>query len=150
MKTVGGRGGDSWVFFGWVCAAQVSKFGTCFRKNLLSKWYPVLEIGQFLTPHSRNCVTFNSPFFLKLLLCLLDSYIKIRQFSSCISSLETQAQIGGMRKKSKWVGKNSSVLTLSSSSLFPPGHSRMPAFIKNNQIIFFFFLLFRLLSQQEC
>lgn len=65
MKTVGGRG-NTWVFFGWVCAAQVFKFGACFRKNLHSKWYPVLEIGQFLTPHSRNCVTFNRPFFLKV------------------------------------------------------------------------------------
>ena len=33
----GGGGGGTRVYFGWVCAARVSKFGPRFRKNLHSK-----------------------------------------------------------------------------------------------------------------
>ena len=32
-----GGGGGTRVYFGWVCAARVSKFGPRFRKNLHSK-----------------------------------------------------------------------------------------------------------------
>ena len=53
IRPGGGGGGGTRVYFGWVCAARVSKFGPRFRKNLHSKWYPVLEIGQFLIPRSR-------------------------------------------------------------------------------------------------
>ena len=35
-KAPGGVGGTR-VYFGWVCAARVSKFGPRFRKNLHSK-----------------------------------------------------------------------------------------------------------------
>ena len=41
----GGGGGILGYVFEWVCAAQVSKFGPCFRKDFHSK---------FLIPCSRN------------------------------------------------------------------------------------------------
>ena len=37
-RTTRGGGGGTRVYFGWVCAARVSKFGPRFRKNLHSKW----------------------------------------------------------------------------------------------------------------
>ena len=39
--------GDTRVF-GWVCAAQNSKIGSHFKKNLPLNWYPILKKGQFL------------------------------------------------------------------------------------------------------
>ena len=51
-----GGGGGTWLWFGWVCASRVSKFGPRFKKKMLWKWYPVLEIGYFLLPrHDRLC-----------------------------------------------------------------------------------------------
>ena len=41
----------TWVCFGYMPPSQVSKFGPRLsRQNLHSKWYPVLEMGQFLIP----------------------------------------------------------------------------------------------------
>ena len=55
---------NGYVLCGYTCTTQISKFGPHFRKNLHSKWYPVLEIGQFpLIPRSRNLVNFNSCFW---------------------------------------------------------------------------------------
>ena len=60
-------GGDTRVYFGWVCAAQVSKFGPRpFQKEFEFKMKPVLEIN--LIPRSRNVVNFNSPFLKSLVL----------------------------------------------------------------------------------
>ena len=55
---VGGGYLSVWLSFGWVCATS-----TRFRKNLRSKWYPVLVIGQFWISCSVNFVNFNSPLF---------------------------------------------------------------------------------------
>ena len=70
-KPPGGGGGYSSII--WMGAARVSKIGPRFRKILHSKWYPVLEIGQFLIPRSKNGDNCNSQVFLMLFLCFFDN-----------------------------------------------------------------------------
>ena len=47
-----GRGGSTWVFFGWVCAARDSKLAPRSKKQFPLK----------LIPRSRNGSIFNTPF----------------------------------------------------------------------------------------
>ena len=53
-------GGDTWVFFGWVCAARESKLAPRSKKNFPKNRYPVP--GQFFIPRSKISPKTDTPF----------------------------------------------------------------------------------------
>lgn len=71
---------------------------SCFRQNLYSKRYPVLEIGQCLMSCSINCITFNTSFFWKMYFFVCSTYTSkydssaSTQISNIIASISNRRQ----------------------------------------------------------